>query len=97
MIAARKIAERRAARAARQLLYHKKLLEWISHKMAENEATLEGYLISTKEDRVALPGGYVVERASESQENIVEVSEPISDPEYEQLKLLETFERWEMS
>ena len=91
-----KITERRAARAARQLLYHRRLLEWISRKTIENEATLESYLIGSGEDRVVLLGGYVVERAGENQESLVEVSEPISEPEYEQMDLLETFERSEV-
>ena len=38
-MAARKITERRAASAARQLLYHRRLTEWISRKTEENEAT----------------------------------------------------------
>ena len=59
-MAARRIRKRRAADAARQLLYHRHLLEWISRKTEENEATLEGYLIANGEDRVVLLGGYVV-------------------------------------
>jgi hypothetical protein len=35
-MAARKITEKWAASAARQLLYHQRLSEWISHKTAEN-------------------------------------------------------------
>ena len=88
-MAARKITERRAALAARQLLYHRRLLEWISCKTAENEATLESYLIGTGEDRTVLLGGYVLERAREDQASAVEVSEPIAGPEYEQMELLE--------
>lgn len=97
--AARKITERRAADAARQLLYHRHLLEWISRKTAENEATLEGYLIASGEDRVVLLGGYVLERAGEEQENAVEVSEPIvgAGLRYEQLELPEAFEHSEVS
>ncbi len=83
--ATRKITERRAAKAARQLLYHRGLSEWISRKTAENEAILEGYLVGSGEDRVVLLGGYVLERAGEDGESAVEVSEPITGPEYEQL------------
>lgn len=90
MMAVRKITERRAAQAARQLLYHRRLLEWISRKTAENEAILEGYLIGSGEQRVVLLGGYVLECAGEDRESAVEVSEPIAGPEYEQLELLET-------
>lgn len=71
-----KITERRAARAARQLLYHRRLSEWIFRKTIENEATLESYLIGSGEDRVVLLGGYTLECAGEVQESPVEVSEP---------------------
>jgi hypothetical protein len=50
-MAARKITERRAADAARQLLYHQRLSEWISRKTVENEAILECYLIGSGEER----------------------------------------------
>ena len=90
--AVRKITERRAARAARQLFYHRRLMKWISRKTEENEATLESYLICSGEDRVVLLGGYALERAGEDQENTVEVSEPITGLEYEQLELPEAFE-----
>ncbi len=92
-----KITERRAARAARQLLYHRHLTEWISRKTEENEATLESYLTASGEDRVVLLGGYVLKCAGEDQENTVEVSEPITGPEYEQLELAEAFEHSEVS
>ena len=36
LMAARKVTEKRAADAARQLLYHQRLSEWISRKTAEN-------------------------------------------------------------
>lgn len=94
---ARKITERRAAKAARQLLYHRQLSEWISRKMVENEATLESYLIGCGEGRVVLLGGYVLEHAVEDQESSVKVSEPIASPEYEQMELLEDFECSEVS
>ena len=98
-MAARRITERRAANAARQLLYHQRLMEWISRKTEENEATLESYLIASGEDRVVLLGGYVLERADEDQESAVEVSEPIANAGllYEQLELLEAFDRLETS
>ena len=98
--ATQKITERRAARAARQLLYHRRLMDWISCKTAENEATLENYLISSGEDRVVLLGGYALERASQDQESAVEVSEPVvagAELRYEQLELPEAFEHWETS
>ena len=57
-MAARRITERRVAHAARQILYHKKLSEWISRKTVENEAILEGYLVGTGEDRIILLSDY---------------------------------------
>lgn len=86
-MAAGKITERRAAHAARQLLYRRWLSEWISRKTAENEATLESYLIGCGEDRVVLLGVYVLEHAVEDQESSVKVLEPIASLEYEQLEL----------
>jgi hypothetical protein len=88
-MAARKITEKRAASAARQLLYHQRLSEWISRKTAENEAVLEGYLLGSGEERAVLLGGYVLERASEDPRCPVRVSEPLVGPDYEQLALLE--------
>lgn len=45
-----KTTERRAAKPARQLLYHHRLSEWISRETAENEAILESYLICSGEE-----------------------------------------------
>jgi hypothetical protein len=89
LMAARKNTEKRAASAARQLLYHQRLSEWISQKSAENEAILEGYLVGSGEDRAVLVGGYVLERAGEEQGSPIEVSGPLVGPDYEQLALLE--------
>jgi hypothetical protein len=89
-MAARKITEKRAVSAARQLLYHRQLSEWISQKTAENEAILEGYLTLSGEERAVLLGGYVLERAGgEDRGSPIEVSEPMVGPEYEQLALPE--------
>jgi hypothetical protein len=87
--AARKITEKQAASAARQLLYHQKLSEWVSRKTAENEEFLESYLALSGEDRAILLGGYVLERAGEDRGNPIEVSEPMVGPDYEQLALPE--------
>lgn len=54
------ITERRAANAARQLLYHRERLEWMEEKMAENETLLERLLVESDEELTALPGGYAV-------------------------------------
>jgi hypothetical protein len=90
MAARRKITEKRAASAARQLLYHQRLSEWISQKMASFSAILESYLVGSGEDSAVLLGGYVVERAGEDLAcPVVEVSEPLAGPDYEQLALQE--------
>jgi hypothetical protein len=88
-MAARRITEKRATSAARQILYHQRLSEWISHKTAENEAILESYLVGNGEERAVLLGGYVLERTGEEWGSPIEVSEPVVGPEYEQLALLE--------
>jgi hypothetical protein len=65
------------------------LSEWISRKTVENEAILEGYVVSSGEERAILLGGYVLERAGEDRGSRVEVSKPLIGPEYEQLILPE--------
>ena len=82
----RKITERRAARAARQLLYHRRLSEWISRKTAENEAALENYLVASGKDRIILPGGYLLERTGEDWKSPVEMSKLVAASEHEQLE-----------
>jgi hypothetical protein len=90
LMAARKITEKRAASAARQLLYHQRVSEWISRKTAQNEAILEGYLLGSGEERAVLLGGYVLERAGgEERGSPVRVSEPMVGADYEQLALPE--------
>ena len=44
---------------------------------------MEGYLVSSGEERATLLGGYVLEHAGEGRESRVEVSEPLIGPEYE--------------
>jgi hypothetical protein len=66
----RRVSPKRAARAARQLLYHRGRLSYLERKLAENSALLETFLIQGEASGEAegkggtvLPGGYVVERA----------------------------------
>jgi hypothetical protein len=40
------ITGRRAAKAARQLLYHRERLAWMEERMAESAALLESFLVS---------------------------------------------------
>ena len=58
------ITERRAARAARQLLYHRERLAWMEERMEENLALLETYLVAAGEDRAIVAGGYVLALSS---------------------------------
>ena len=60
MVAQAKITERRAAEAARQLLYHRERLRWMEGRMEENAAVLEAYLVGAGEERAAVAGGYVL-------------------------------------
>ncbi len=62
----RRLTERRAALAARQLLYHREHLRWMEERMAENEEILESYLAIAGEERTILPGGCVLIRAEEA-------------------------------
>jgi hypothetical protein len=89
LMAARKITEKRAASAARQILYHQRLSEWISRKTAQNEAVLEGYLLGSGEERAVLLGGYVLERAGEERGSPVRIPEPVVVSDYEQHALAE--------
>src|SRR5215207_3559131 len=68
-----RITERRAADAARQLLYHRERLGWMEERMGENAALLESYLALAGEDETVLPGGYVLIRGEEDGEAPVEV------------------------
>jgi hypothetical protein len=88
-MAVRRITEKRAASAACQHLYHRRLSEWISRKTAENEAILESYLALSGEERAVLLGGYVLERPGEDRGSLVKVLQPLVGPEYEQLALPE--------
>ncbi len=55
------ITERRASLAARQLLYHKRLIPWIERKIEENEEVLVTYLISNGKEQDVLIGGFEIE------------------------------------
>src|SRR5215203_6968114 len=57
-----RITDRRAASAARQLLYHRERLGWMEERMGENAALLESFLALAGEDETVLPGGYVLVR-----------------------------------
>jgi hypothetical protein len=85
---AARITERRAALAARQLLYHRERLRWMEGRMGENAALLEAYLALAGEKVTAfLPGGYVLAREEESGGTPVEVRRVAAEDGFEQLRL----------
>ena len=92
-MATHKITERRAADAARQLLYHRERIRWMEEHVEYNTAALETYLFAQDKQAAVLPGGYAVGLTDDGE---VAVSEPQTGPCYEQLEFLEAFERSEM-
>lgn len=64
------ITEKGAARAARQLLFHRRRLDWMLERISANEEALREYLArnvragrrppGNAPQRVMLPGGFVV-------------------------------------
>ena len=82
-----KITERRAAKAARQLLYHRQRLAWMEGRMAENAAVLETFLVAVGEERALLPGGYVLTREEEGAAAPVEVRRAVAEGGFEQLRM----------
>jgi hypothetical protein len=83
---AARITERRAANAARQLLYHRERLAWMEERMGENAALLESYLVLAGEDQTVLPGGYVLAR-EEGSEAPAGVRRTAASGGFEQLRL----------
>ncbi len=82
-----KITERRAALAARQLLYHRQRLAWMEERIAENEAALESFLVAAGGERTVLPGGYVLTREEGGRGEPVEVRRVLAEVGFEQLRL----------
>ncbi len=82
-----RITERRAAIAARQLLYHRERLAWMRERMAENAAVLESFLVAAGDERAVLPGGYVLTRDEEGTREPVGVRRVAAESGFEQLRL----------
>ncbi|WP_119069985.1 hypothetical protein [Rubrobacter indicoceani] len=56
-----KPTERQAARAARQLYYHRQHLKWVLDRIESNEEILLLYLGETRQvEETVIPGGYRV-------------------------------------
>ena len=82
-----RITERRAAAAARQLLYHRERLGWMEERMGENAALLESFLALAGEYKtVLLPGGYVLLRG-EGSGTPVRVRRVAAENGFEQLRI----------
>ena len=81
-----RVTERRAALAARQLLYHRERLGWMEERMGENAALLESFLALAGEDETVLPGDYVLVR-EEGSGTPVGVRRTAAGGGFEQLRL----------
>lgn len=88
-MAARRITERRAAHAARQILYHQERIRWMAERMETNAAALETYLAAQGKEAAVLPGGYAVGITDAGD---VAVQEPAAGSGYEQLKIPDLME-----
>ena len=84
--AARKVTERRAAIAARQLAYHRRRIRWMEERIEANTALLQTYLVEKGQEAAVLLGGYAVGLTDAGE---IAVSEPrrSSGPGYEQLEI----------
>lgn len=85
----RRITEKRAAMAARQLLYHRRHIRWMEERMEENVAALETYLISQGRGAAVVPNGYAIAVVDDGE---IIVQEPQARKEYEQLKIPDLLE-----
>lgn len=81
--------ERQAARAARQLHYHRARLRWIEDRTEENEALLLSYLTRLGAGDAVLPGGYRVSGTHAAPSGGVAVERLAPESPYEQLVLSE--------
>ena len=71
----------------RQLLYHRERLAWMEERMAENAEVLESFLVAAGDERIVLPGGYVLTRPEDGAEEPVEVRRAVAEGGFEQLRL----------
>ncbi len=81
----RRLAERRAYLAAKQLAYHRERLPWMRERMEENERLLRERLEESGERRLVLPGGFAVVRAEDGGVVVGQLAAPAS--RFEQLEL----------
>ena len=81
----RRLTERRAFLAAKQLAHHRERLSWMRERMEENERLLREQLEESGERRLVLPGGYAVARAENGR--LVVGQLPARASRFEQLEL----------
>ncbi len=81
----RRLTERRASLAAKQLAHHRERLPWMRERMEENERLLRERLEESGERRLVLPGGYAVARAEDGAAVVGQLPAPAS--RFEQLEL----------
>ena len=81
----RRLTERRASLAAKQLAHHRERLPWMRERMEENERLLRERLDESGERRLVLPGGYAVARAGDG--GVIVGRVPRAGSRFEQLEL----------
>lgn len=83
---AKSLTDRQAAKAARQLAYHRERIAEIEVRMAENAAALDHYLAANDQEAALLPGGYAIATDDEGE---IAVSAPANaDHGFTQLCLI---------
>jgi hypothetical protein len=83
----RRPTERRASRAAKQLVHHRERLPWMRERMEENERLLLERLEASGERRLVLPGGFAVALAEDG--GVIVGRLPAAGSRFEQLELSE--------
>ena len=81
----RRLTERRAYLAAKQLAHHRERLPWMRERMEGNEKLLRERLEESREQRLVLPGGYAVAGAEDG--GVIVGWLPRAGSRFEQLKL----------
>jgi hypothetical protein len=81
----RRLTERRASLAAKQLAHHRERLPWMRERMEENESLLRERLEESGERRLVLPGGFAIARAEDG--GVIVGRLPQVGSRFEQLEL----------
>jgi hypothetical protein len=84
----RRLTERRAYLAAKQLTHHRERLPWMRERMEENERLLSERLEESGERRLVLPGGFAVACAEDG--GVIVGRLPQVGSRFEQLELYVT-------